>query len=203
MKTLQIIIALLLATVAHAQDSISKKIIMNSKALSENKEILHLMRFEGIEYYKVQFKGAELNNKRYTIVSKEFKNSKLAETDTLLNTNIFNYIGKIQGDTLNVTVMASKADKKHLKLKFMFDRFEMDEVYKCLPTNDYSLRDYGTQLTIETGKPFYAFAYILPHEDEDGGKQWCAVESSGKDIETWGKEFGIKHYILFEMTFFE
>lgn len=205
MKTLHIIFTLLLALATKAQDSLANKIIMNSTSTPDSKEMLHLMRFDGIEYFKVQFKGAALNNKRYTILAKEFKNGKLANTDTVMNTTIFNYIGKIQGDTLNVTVMASKLDKKHLKLKFMFDRFELNEVYKCLPTDDYSLRDYGASafVTIEPGKPFYAFAYILPHEDEDGGKQWCAVESSGKDIETWGKEFGIKHYILFEMKFFE
>lgn len=54
---------------------------------------------------------------------------------------------------------------------------------------------------IETGKPFYAFAYILPYE-KDGYKYYCAVESSGKDIEQWGAEFGIKHYILFEINLY-
>ncbi|MEL1245696.1 hypothetical protein AAEO56_15595 [Flavobacterium sp. DGU11] len=205
MKLSHIITTLLLVTAGFAQESVSGKIIMNSKSMSDNKEMVHLMRFQGIEYFKVQFKGAELNNKRYTIVAKEFWNGKLSKTDTVMNTNVFSYIGKVQGDTVNMTVIASKADKKHLKMKFMFDRFELNEVYKCLPSDDYSLRDYGASafVNIEPGQPFYAFAYILPHEDEDGGKQWCAVEVSGKDIETWGKEFGIKHYILFEMKFFE
>ena len=43
---------------------------------------------------------------------------------------------------------------------------------------------------------------LLPYE-KDGYKQYCAVESSDIEIESWGKEFGIKHYILFEMNFFE
>lgn len=53
---------------------------------------------------------------------------------------------------------------------------------------------------IEYGKKFYLLAYILPYENE-GTKYWCAVENSGKDIENWGKEFGIKHYLVFEMIF--
>ena len=28
-----------------------------------------------------------------------------------------------------------------------------------------------------------------------------AVDNSGKNIDTWGKEFGIKHYLVFEMKF--
>jgi hypothetical protein len=47
---------------------------------------------------------------------------------------------------------------------------------------------------------FYLLAYILPYE-KDGTKYWCAVESSGKDIENWGKEFNIEHYLVFEMLF--
>lgn len=203
MKTLHLLIAFFIMTLAHSQDTLSKNIVMKSASMSENKEMLHMMRFQGIEYYKVQFKGATLNNKRYNLVAKEFKNGKLTKTDTILNTDVFNYIGKTQGDTLNVTVMASKSDKTHLKLKFMFDRFELNREYKSLKTDDYSLRDFGTHLPITPNKPFYAFAYILPYEDKEGAKYWCAVESSGKDIETWGKEFGIKHYILFEMNFFE
>jgi len=31
--------------------------------------------------------------------------------------------------------------------------------------------------------------------------KWCAVENSGKETENWGKEFGIKHYLVFEMIF--
>lgn len=34
-------------------------------------------------------------------------------------------------------------------------------------------------------------------------KYWCAVEDSGKNVENWGTEFGIKHYVIFEMKFSE
>jgi hypothetical protein len=38
----------------------------------------------------------------------------------------------------------------------------------------------GTE--IKYGEKFYLLAYILPYE-KDGAKYWCALESSGKDIE--------------------
>ncbi|RZJ68151.1 MAG: hypothetical protein EOO45_15010 [Flavobacterium sp.] len=68
-------------------------------------------------------------------------------------------------------------------------------------SDDYSLRILERESNIEPGKPFYAFSYILPYE-KDGFKYYCAVEGSGKDVEKWGTEFDIEHYILFEMTFF-
>lgn len=64
------------------------------------------------------------------------------------------------------------------------------------------MRDTGIKETIEYGKNFYAFTFILPYE-KDGMKFWCAVDDSVKDVENWGMEFGIKHYIIFEMKFSE
>jgi hypothetical protein len=54
-------------------------------------------------------------------------------------------------------------------------------------------------MEIGYGKKFYFMAVILPFERADGSKSWCDVGSSGKDIANWGKKFGIKHYLLFEM----
>lgn len=66
---------------------------------------------------------------------------------------------------------------------------------------DYSLRSLHRGLVIEPGTRFYALAYILPYE-ADGSKIYCAVDTSGKDVESWGKEFGIPHFLIFEMSFF-
>ena len=59
--------------------------------------------------------------------------------------------------------------------------------------------------TIEIGKKSYLLVYMLPYETEIENvgimQQYCAVENSGKEIETWGKEFGIKHYLIFEIKF--
>ncbi|RYD87855.1 MAG: hypothetical protein EOP54_28140 [Sphingobacteriales bacterium] len=197
-----ILLAVLQISVCMAQQKPSGSIVMTSKIYSDNNEIMDLMRFENIDYFKTLFKGDSLKNKKFTITAKQFWKGKLSKVDTLLNTSIFEYIGINKTDSIPLRVI-SRINGKDIEIKFIFDRFEVSHTFKGLKTKDYSLRDFGTSLPIEPNKPFYAFAYILPHENEDGSKQWCAVESSGKDIETWGKEFGIKHYILFEMNFIE
>ncbi|KOS07671.1 hypothetical protein AM493_17690 [Flavobacterium akiainvivens] len=195
------LLAMAQITLCTAQQKPKGSIAMTSKVYSENNEIMDLMRFENINYFKTLFKGDSLKNKKFTITAKQFWKGKLSKTDTLLNTSIFEYVGVNKTDSLPLRVI-SKTQGKNIEVKFIFDRFEVPHTFKGLKTSDYSLRDFGTDLPIEPNKPFYAFAYILPYE-KDGGKYWCAVESSGKDIETWGKEFGIKHYILFEMNFIE
>lgn len=187
--------------VAQAQENTALAIKMKTDYYSENKVITDIMRFEGIEYYNSKFSGPALSHKEYYIVAKEIWGGKIKRIDTVFNSATNNYIEKIENDSLNLRVIAGKSSDKTLKIKFMFDRFEIEKEYKSTVSNDYSLRDFGTNFPIIPEKPFYAFAYILPYEDKEGNKYWCAVESSGKDIETWGKEFGIKHYILFEMNF--
>jgi len=188
----------------NAQNKPTGNIVMTTKPLSEQRELLDLFRFQNIDYYQVTVKGA-IKGKYYSITAKEIWNGKITNTDTLFNSarGELAFIGKHQTDSLNFSVMASKTGRKKLKLNFSLDRVGLYKEYKSTAKNNYSLRDVGTQMVIEPGKPFYAFAYILPYKLESGASSWCAVESSGKDIEKWGQNFGIKHYLLFEMNFFE
>lgn len=188
----------------NAQNKPTGSIVMTTKPLSEQRELLDLFRFQNIDYYQVTVKGA-IKGKYYSITAKEIWNGKITNTDTIFNSarGELAFIGKHQTDSLNFSVMSSKAGRKKLKLNFSLDRVGLYKEYKSTATNNYSLRDVGIQMVIEPGKPFYAFAYILPYKLDSSGSSWCAVESSGKDIEKWGQEFGIKHYLLFEMNFFE
>ncbi|RKS21948.1 hypothetical protein CLV94_2583 [Flavobacterium endophyticum] len=186
---------------ATAQENALPPIKMKSDSYSENKALTDVMRFDNMDYYTTKFTGAALKGTEYYMVAKEIWDGKVKKTDTIFSSATNSYIGKIENDSLNLTVIAKKSSDKSLKIKFLFDRFEIQKEYKSMRSDDYSLRDFGTHFPIVSGKPFYAFAYILPYEDKEGNKYWCAVESSGKDIETWGKEFGIRHYILFEMRF--
>ena len=178
---------------------------MTSKSLSENPEILDLMRFQNIEYYQVSLTGKDLKGKNYSFTVKEIWKGKVKNTDTIFNSTgkEVSFLGGIDSDTLKFSVTASKLSKKELRMNFSFKRFGLDRTYKSTTSDSYSLRDIGTQMVIEPGKPFYAFAYILPAPQGNGSSSWCAVDSSGKDIEKWGQEFGLKHYLLVEMNIFE
>ena len=55
---------------------------------------------------------------------------------------------------------------------------------------------------IKTNEAFPLLVYTLPYEMH-GNLWWGNVNVCGKDIESWGKRFGIKHYVVFEMEFKE
>ncbi|MBX2965497.1 MAG: hypothetical protein KF845_05070 [Cyclobacteriaceae bacterium] len=182
------------------QDEMDNRIKMITEYGSDIRTIQDMFTFEQIDYYQVKFVGAGLKGKNFYLVMKDLWDGEIIKTDTLVNTSTNERMLPISSDTLNLRVTAKKITDSELKLIFRFPQFGISKTYKATESNDYSLRDVGRSLKIETGKEFSAFAYILPYE-KDGWKMWCAVDSSGKDIEKWGKEFGLKHYLIFEMKF--
>lgn len=88
-------------------------------------------------------------------------------------------------------------------MTFKLPRMFIEREFDAIDTNEYSLRNIAeeSQMKIGYNEKFYLMAYILPYEREDGSKSWCDVSQDGLDIENWGKKFGIKHFLLFEMKF--
>lgn len=167
---------------------------------TESQELQDLLYFEKTDLYNVKFIGTNLAKKDYVLICKEMWDGALKRTDTILNSAEFTETPKHQSDTLSFKVFAKRTGDPKLRLWFRFPGFGIERAYDAINSDDYSLRDVGTSQSIEYGKDFYAFAYILPYE-KDGLKFWCAVDNSGKDVQNWGKEFGIKHYLIIEMKF--
>jgi Fe-S cluster biosynthesis and repair protein YggX len=189
------LVLMILSNILHSQD-----VIMISEYSSENPELSDLLAFEKIDFYKVKFIGKDIGKKDYSLVCKEIWNGDIKRIDTLINTTKYTNMPKSISDTLALKVYAKRTEESKLNLWFRFPKIGIERKFEATSSYDYSLRDVGLSETIQYGKQFYAFAYILPYE-KDGMKFWCAVDSSGKNIENWGKDFGLEHYLIFEMEF--
>jgi hypothetical protein len=205
MKKIFLTIALILTSMfLFSQTEKSSEILMTSDYSSDNSEIRDILQFEGIEYIKLSFKGKKLADKSYHLTVKEIWDGKIKNDSTIINSKkiSFEQFQKINDTVFNLKVISKLMPDNKLKMTFKFPRFSTTRKFDALKSDDYSLRNVAEASTteIEYGENFYLLAYILPYE-KDGGKYWCAVESSGKEIENWGKEFGIKHYLVFEMIF--
>lgn len=187
-----------------AQDSY-EDLKMTSEYVGDNLELGDILQFQGIEYMKLKFSGEELKDKRYQLRVKEFWNGKLVADSVFFNSADIGIeaFEKVNDSILSMKVIATHTHENKLKLQFRFSRFSILKTYDAIDSDDYSLRNIAeeSRMPIGYGKDFYLLAYILPYEREDGSKSWCDVGSSGKDIENWGKKFGIEHYVLFEMKF--
>lgn len=193
-----------MSLVSFSQSEKDNGITMISDYGSDNSEIRDILQFEGIEYIKLSFKGKELADKSYHLTVKEIWNGEIKSDSTIMDSKTiqFEQFQKINDSVFKLKIISKLTTDDKLKMTFKFPRFSTTRKFDAIKSDDYSLRNVaeasGTE--IKYGEKFYLLAYILPYE-KDGAKYWCAVESSGKDIENWGKEFGIEHYLVFEMIF--
>lgn len=178
---------------------------MTSKFGSENRDLLDILMFENIDYYKINFTGQELKSKTYKIMVKEIWDGSVKSESTVFDSKEMAEMSldKVNDTVLNLKVISTLTPKNKIKISFVFNRFSNTKEYDAIESDDYSLRNLAeeSKLPIAYGKKFYFMAVILPYQRANGSKSWCEVGSSGKDIENWGKRFGIKHYLLFEMKF--
>lgn len=194
----------LTSLLSFSQSEKKNRITMNSEYGFENTEIKDILQLEGIEYLKLSFRGKELADKSYHLTVKEIWNGKIKSNSTVKNSA---KIGVKEFEKINDTIfhlkIISKLTKDNkLKMTFKFPKFSTTRKFDAIDSEDYSLRNVAKEVKneIKYGEKFYLLVYLLPYE-KDGDKYWCAVENSGKNIENWGKEFGIKHYLVFEMIF--
>jgi len=202
-KSALILLLLITSSLSYGQES-RRDIVMTSSYSSDNIEIRDILKFEGIEYLTMSFVGKELKDKSFHLSVKEIWDGVVTSDTTIMNSAKIGIeqLSKVNDTIFNLKVISKLTHENKLKMTFMFPRFSTTKEFKAIESDDYSLRNIAEVLDerIEYGKKFYLLAYILPYED-NGTKYWCAVESSGKEIENWGKEFGIKHYLVFEMIF--
>ncbi|WKD86886.1 hypothetical protein KCTC32516_02266 [Polaribacter huanghezhanensis] len=203
-KSILFLTCLILTNLSFGQKN-NSNLKMISDYSSNNPEIRDILQFEGIEYLKLKFIGKELKNKSYHLTVKEIWNGKIVRDTTVFNSKTIGIkqFEKVNDTMLTLKVISKLTHKNKLKMTFRFPRFGITKEYDAIDTNDYSLRNIAeeSKMEISYDKKFYLLAYILPYEKKDGSKSWCDVGTSGKDIENWGKKFGIKHYLLFEMKF--
>ena len=176
-----------------------------SKYSADNPEFQDILQFEGIDYWKLKFVGKELKDKSYHLTVKEIWDGKVLSDTTVVNSAEIGVeqLKKVNDTTLTISVISKHTNENKLKMTFKFPRFRVSKEFDAIDSDEYSLRSIAEESKLEIGynKKFYLLAYILPYEREDGSKSWCEVGTSGKDIENWGKKFGIKHYLLFEIKF--
>ena len=198
------LILILTSLLSFSQTEKSSDVSMISDYSSDNSEIRDILQIEGIEYLKLTFKGKELADKSFHLSVKEIWDGKVKTDTTIMDSKTIPYeqFQKINDTVFKFKIISKLTSDNKLKMTFKFPKFGVDRKFDAIKSDDYSLRNVAeaNKTEIKYGEKFYLLAYILPYE-KDGAKYWCAVESSGKDIENWGNEFGIKHYLVFEMKF--
>lgn len=206
MKKIKFTLLILSLAISAFSQSAGPGIKMISQSTPKDPDLHSLLQYEGIDLYKISFIGGEvMKEKSFRLTVREIWAGKTTSESTVIDSKTIGVRGleTINDTVLNMRVMGKHHTDSTLKLTFSFPRFSVTKEYKALNTDDYSLRNIAEESKLEVGynKKFYLLTYILPYKLQDGSKSWCAVGSSGKDIENWGQRFGVEHYLIFEMEF--
>ena len=184
-----------------------------------------ILQFEGIQYLKVEFEGKKVIGKRFDIKAKEIWNGEIKEISTVYESPVLNENFFFNGDTslLPIRVIAKHANDSILKVLFRFPKLGATKEYKAIDSDRYVLisaideTKWDTYVNtpdgqnspamvnegqIKTNEIFPLLVYTLPYE-MNGNLWWGNVNVCGRNIDRWGKRFGIKHYVVFEMEFKE
>ena len=181
------------------------KVTSESSNIDKSQEMLvDYFRFEDIEYEKLIFTSKDLRNKTYKLSVKEIWDGVITKDSTIVDTKRYPDFFKTVGDTIfTLRVMSKSIDKHKLKMFFIFPRFSIIRKFDAAFIDDgspYRLRKVvGTEM-VEFDKNFCLMVNMLPYV-EGNTRHYCKVADSGEKIEDWGKKFGIKHYLVFEMKF--
>ncbi len=171
-----------------------------------DRDLRDITFFLGIEYLKIDFEGEGLDGKTYRLTAKEIWDGEIKDTSTVFNSAEIPapHLQRVTGDTFQIRIVSELSEENTLRMNFNFPGLTVKREYDAIQSDDYSLRYASMQpeTKLSPGESFYLLTYMLPYE-EDGIKHYCSVEASGSDVLLWGEEFGIEHYLVFEMVFEE
>ena len=170
-------------------------------------ELRDVLRLQEIDYFSVAFTDTSLRGKHFQLVSKEYRNGKLTATRDHSAETGYPAAFEFAKDSaaFRFKVLAYQPQKKLTHFMFLFDRVGLNPKFKSQATDLYSLRDatgsLGNEVQVPLHKPFPLFVYSLPYVNpqEPEMYQYCALTQDGVPPSEWGKKYGVKHYIVFEM----
>lgn len=165
-----------------------------------------ILRFSNIDYLIIDFSGQGLNNKSYRIIVSEIWHGQVTNSTTIFNSADMpgSDLQQIRGNRFQIRVVSEATDENTLRVHFNLPGLTLEQEYDALQSDYYSLQHVYTkpETQITPGSKFFLLTYLLPYE-MDGIKYYCSVETSGSDIFLWGEQYGIDHYLVFEMIFEE
>jgi hypothetical protein len=170
---------------------------------SANTELQELMSFMGVEKHHLELNDPHLKGKFFTLTAQEYRHG-VAQPEVNLTSRpeLFQLdsSGKLAFD-----VYARALDTTTLEAFFRFSRVGQRKQYKAVAgqAGQYSFRTdilayKQGQAKIPVGKKFTFLVYTLPYE-KDGYYLYCALAQSQVPIEQWYAQFGVKHFVAYQL----
>lgn len=196
---LGLLVSLPFMTSAQLNDSTTVRAVFGSG----NTELQELMSAIGVEKHHIELNDPHLSGKFFQLTYQEYRNG-VAQPEVNLTSrkDLFQLdsSGKMAFD-----VYARAVDATTLEAFFRFTRVGQRKQFKAEASQagQYSFRTdilayQHQQAKIPVGKKFTFLVYTLPHE-KDGYFQYCALAQSEVPVKEWYKQFGVKHFVAYQL----
>ena len=199
--TLLLTITIPVSVNAQQRDSTTVKAVFGSR----DKELEELMSVVGIEKYHIEFNDPQLIGRLFRLTYQEHKDGVAQPEQDMLGrfkeTFRIDSTGKLAFD-----IYARAVDATTIEAFFRFAQVGQRKTFKVAADDarQYSFRTdilpYKQQQTrVPIGQKFTFLVHTLPYE-KDGFYQYCALAQSQLATSEWYKQFGIKHFIAYQLV---
>lgn len=203
MRKILIILFTLINICAYSQTIDS--LILNTKYGPTDPDLMFYFRTNNIDLYKINISNKVDNTSKFTLVSTEVSNGEISKRDTIFSwvDNKSFILGKNMDLSFNVLTQDVKTDS--VRFSFDFKNYSTYTYFSKINTNTYSLRDgllsSGENVKIGRKGVFPILVYSLPYEDpkKPGYLFYCKLTGENINPKDWYANYGIKHYIIFDL----
>jgi hypothetical protein len=188
---------------AQKSDSTTIKAVIGST----NSEMQELMGFIGVERFHIELDDPKLAGKYFHLISQEFRNG-VAQPEQ----DMFGFARRkepLQFDStgkLALDVYARTVDPTTIEAFFKLPKVSQRKTYKVEADDArrYSFRtdilSYKNQKTVvPIGEKFPFLVHTLPYDKGDFS-YYCTVAQSRIPVANWFKQFGVKHFIAYQLV---
>lgn len=192
-----------LQTNAQKSDSTTVKSVFGST----NSEMQELMGFLGVERHHIELSDPKLAGKFFHLSCQEYRKGVAQPEQSMFGFD--RHKEPLQVDStgkLAFDVYARTVDPTTIEAFFRLPRVGQRKTFKVdsMDARQYSFRtdilNYKNQQTkIPVNKKFPFLVYTLPYE-KDGFYLYCALGQSQVPVANWYKQFGVKHFIAYQLV---
>lgn len=181
-------------------------LIVNLKYGPTDPDLRFYFSTNNIDLFKVNIKNTSSQQAKVSLLSKEVWNGEVRKIDTVFSWKNDKYFTLKENSNLVFSVLAKEYNSDSIRFNFEFEKYMKTAYFKKTKTNHYSLRDGVLSLgenVKKSNKGIYPLlVYSLPYEDSKnpGYLYYCKLTGNDIDPKNWFREYGIKHYIIFDLV---
>lgn len=159
-----------------------------------------------IDLFKVVIKNPSSRTLKLMFRKTEYLDGNKSNVDTIANWKYNKLLNIAPKDSLQFSVLTSHITKDSLRFNFNYSGGSFYTHSSKLDSEMYSLRDaqeshgIDKKISSKSISPILACTQPYPNPNNPNMFHYCPITAEGVEIPHWYNHYGIKHYVIFDLT---